>query len=199
MNIIGIILRKEDNKYYLKETIINLLKKKNCIPIGIFNNDLNNCKNIIDLCSGIILPGGDDIEQKDLEIIKYIYDKDIPCLGICLGMQEMGYLFNGELSNICNYNHLKPNEKYVHNVKILKDSKLFQIIKCENIKVNSRHKDYLIKTDLKVSSTSDVIESIEDKNKKFFIGVQWHPEDMIDYDKNSDLLFDEFIKSCIKK
>ena len=190
--IIGIIIRKNQKRYSIKEDVINVFLNKNTIPIGIFNND----KELIDKCNGILLPGGDDIDKEDLEIIKYIYEKDIPCLGICLGMQEMGYLFNGEMNKISNYKHLKPDEKYVHEITINKKSKLYQILKKEKIKVNSRHKDYLVKTDLDISSISDVIESIEDKNKRFFIGLQWHPESMIKYDINSNLLIDEFIKEC---
>lgn len=189
--IIGIVLRKENNKYYLNKNIIKVVEKFNGIPLGIFSDDYN----IIDICDGIILPGGDNIIEKDLEIIKYLYEKDIPVLGICLGMQEMGYLFNGSMSNISNYNHLKKEDKYVHDIHIIKNSKLYEIIGNEIIKVNSRHKDYLISSDLNISSISDVIESIEDKNKKFFIGVQWHPEDMIDYDINSNKLFESFISA----
>lgn len=42
-------------------------------------------------------------------------------------------------------------------------------------------------------SEDGIIEAIEDKTKKFFIGVQWHPETLIN-DKSSNKLFDEFIK-----
>lgn len=196
--IIGIIIRKEEDKFYLKEEVIKVLIKKEVMPIGIFNSSIKISKEIIDICNGILLPGGDDIQKDDLELIKYIYDKNIPCLGICLGMQEMGVLFNGNMNNISNYNHLKPNINYVHNIKINKNSKLYEIVGKENIGVNSRHKDYLTSTDLDISSISDVIESIEDKNKNFFIGVQWHPESMTGYDISSNLLIDEFIKEAVK-
>ena len=45
-----------------------------------------------------------------------------------------------------------------------------------------------------ISSYSDdfVIEGVEDKNKKFYVGVQWHPESMKN-DINSRLLIEEFI------
>lgn len=192
--IIGIILRKENNKYYLNQNIIKAIEKYNGIPLGIFNEDYE----LIDKCDGIILPGGDNIEKQDLNIISYLYKKDIPTLGICLGMQEIGYLFNGKMNEISNYNHLKKYDRYAHDINVIKNSKLYEIIGKDKIKVNSRHKDYLINTGLNISSISDVIESIEDKKKKFFIGVQWHPEDMLDYDINSNKLFEFFIKSCIK-
>ena len=58
--------------------------------------------------------------------------------------------------------------------------------------VNSRHKDYVINTGLSIGATCNgIIEEVEDKNKKFFVGVQWHPEDLDD--ENSDKLFDYFI------
>lgn len=190
--IIGVITRKENDKYYVKEEIVNMIIKYSAIPIIINSNN----KEIINLCDGIILPGGDQIYQDDIGLIKYLYKNDIPCLGICLGMQEMGYAFNGSFNKISNYNHLKPDIKYVHYININKKSKLYRILNKENIKVNSRHKDYLINTDLFISGVSDVIESIEDPNKRFFIGVQWHPESMLEYDLNNNLIIEEFIKEC---
>ena len=170
-NIIGIISRKEDDKYYAKEEVVNMILKYNSIPIIINSNN----KKSINLCDGIVFPGGDEVNKNDIELIKYLYDNDIPCLGICLGMQEMGYTFNDNFNKVNNYKHLKQN-KYAHEVKINKKSKLYEILNKEIIKVNSRHKDYLIDTDLFITGVSDVIESIEDTNKRFFIGVQWHPE-----------------------
>ena len=189
--IIGIITRKENDKYYVKKEVIDMVIKYNAIPV-ITTPD----NKIINICDGVIFPGGDDIELDDIELIKYLYYNDIPCFGICLGMQEMGYAFGGSLNKISNYNHLKPCIKYVHDVKINKNSKLYRILNKENIQVNSRHKDYLVNTDLFISGISDVIESIEDINKKFFIGVQWHPESMIEYDINSNLIMKEFIEQC---
>lgn len=191
--VIGILMRELNDKYYVKKELIDVLKKKNTIPISIHDIDSLN------LCNGVIIPGGDEIINNDLEIIKYLYQNDIPTLGICLGMQEMGYLFNGKMNKTSNYDHLKPGKRYVHSVNINKNSKLYKILKKEKILVNSRHKDYIISTDLSISSISNVIESIEDKNKRFFIGVQWHPESMIDYDLNSNILFDEFIKEISSK
>lgn len=189
--IIGIISRKENDKYCVKEEIVNMILKYDSIPIIINSNN----KESINLCDGIVFPGGDEVNKNDIELIKYLYENDIPCFGICLGMQEMGYAFNGHFNKVSKYNHLKQ-DKYVHEVKINKKSKLYKILNKENIKVNSRHKDYLIDTDLFITGVSDVIESIEDTNKRFFIGVQWHPESMLDYDLNSNLLVEEFIKQC---
>ena len=49
----------------------------------------------------------------------------------------------------------------------------------------------------KVSSVSEdgLVESFELENKKFVIGVKWHPEQMLD-DEYVDELFDAFILAC---
>ena len=157
----------------------------------------NELKKIIDLCDGIICQGGDDFYDYDLKIIDYCYKKDKPLLGICLGMQTMACLFNGKMEDFDILNH-KSNEKYVHEIKLKKDSKLYSILKKESIEVNSRHKSYIAYTDLNIVGISDdnIIEALEDENKKFFIGVQWHPESMIEYDITENNLFSYFIDCC---
>jgi Predicted glutamine amidotransferases len=97
--------------------------------------------------------------------------------------------------------HNIDSEKYVHEVNIDKNSKLHEIVKKDKIKVNSRHKCMVINTELKVSATSpdEVVEAVEEPKKDFFIGVQWHPEDMISYDKVSKKIFEYFIEKCREK
>lgn len=197
MHYIGIIGRKNDNKITFNQEVINVINKYNCIPIGIivdFDNDpnieFNKIKNIIDLCDGFILQGGSNYYDIDILITKYLYENNIPTLGICLGMQTMAMTFNGTISEINNHNR---KNKYVHYIKINENSKLYNIIKKDKIFVNSRHNSYIVNTDLDVSATNNIIEAIEDKNKKFFIGVQWHPESIMD--ENSILLFNYFFLS----
>lgn len=145
---------------------------------------------MIDLCSGIILQGGSDYYDIDIIITKYLHKNNIPTLGICLGMQTMAMAFNGIMSDIIDH---KSNNLYVHQININKNSKLYKIIKKNKITVNSRHQSYIVSTDLSISSKANIIESIEDSNKNFFIGVQWHPETLMD--ENSILLFNSFFSS----
>ena len=62
----------------------------------------------------------------------------------------MGYTFNGNFNKVSNYNHLKQ-DKYAHEVKINKKSKLYEILNKEIIKVNQGYTppiDYLKSVDL---------------------------------------------------
>ena len=158
------------------------------IPIGI---SFNKIKKIVDMCDGIVLSGGDNFTKNDFLLVEYLYQKNIPTLGICLGMQSMAkYFSNQEEINI--ENHSTTN-KYVHYINIDKNSLLYKILSNEKILVNSRHNSAIVDTKIFVSARSDdgVIEAVEDNNKKFFVGVEWHPESLDD--ENTKKLFEYFV------
>ena len=123
--IIGIISRKfksienHDISIIYKE-IEKAIIINSGIPIGLTLND--NYKELVDICDGIIFQGGDDLEEYDLKALKYIYDINKPVLGICLGMQLMGILFNGQLIDINNH---KKKLDYAHSIKIKRNSILY--------------------------------------------------------------------------
>lgn len=198
--MIGMFGRINGKYITFNREIVDIIYKYKMTPLGIildFNNDVkdefNKIKPLLDLCDGFILQGGDDYYDIDIMITKYLYDINVPTLGICLGMQQMAMAFNGIMNNIDNHQSL---DKYVHSVKIVESSKLYDILDKKEIMVNSRHKSYISKTALNISSKSNVIESIEDKTKLFFIGIQWHPESI--FDENSEKLFNYFF-NVVKK
>ena len=197
MPIIGIITRsmKSDEGHPISiiyKQIEKIILEYNAVPIGITLT--SDYKKILNLCDGVIFQGGDDLEEYDIEAMKYLHDINKPVLAICLGMQIMGITFSGEEINVNNH---KKTLSYAHTIKINKNSKLYNIFKTDVIKVNSRHKSVLKNTNLKVVGISNdgYIEAIEDTSKRFFIGVQWHPESMIDYDIKQKNLFKYFIKT----
>lgn len=209
--VIGIITRPElSNEKHEMMGIYNELReaiiKSGGIPIGIMplNIELNDFDDgifqIIKNLDGVIFQGGDSFYKYELECMKYVYEQNIPALGICLGMQLMGCLFNGDLIKINSFNHKKKGQEYVHDVFIKKESLLYSIFKTDRIKVNSRHIETIINPDLEITaiSTDGLIEALESSHKKFFLGVQWHPESMISYDILESRLFDYFVNVCRK-
>lgn len=175
--------------YYVYQSFYKLDMDYILIPLTNYDDVINK----INMCKGVIMQGGDDYELIHLKIIKYLYDNDIPLLAICMSMQAMGVLFGGYLVNIDNH---KDKNKYSHKINIKKNTLLYKIIKKDSIYVNSSHKKCVVNTNLVVSSYSDCIESIEDTSKKFFLGVQWHPEKMVEYDKLEYKIFNYFKKVC---
>ncbi len=199
MKIIGILLREKNEYNVINKEIINYLLTYDISLIGIIYNedmDFNKIINVINLCNGIILPGGKEESYYPVKIAKYLWQIDKPTFGICLGMQQMAEAFNGNLEKIDTCFH-NSNLTYVHKINIKKDSLLYNILQSNNIFVNSRHSYNVVNTNLSVSAYSEdyIIEAIEDKTKKFYLGIQWHPESLIN-DLNSRLLLDAFIKKC---
>lgn len=152
------------------------------------------------LCDGIIMPGGTKRFEYDNYICDYCNKKNIPLLGICMGMQVMCNYSNDNVNiKIEDDSHYSLDE-YKHKVKIDKDSKLFEILNEEEILVNSLH-HYKVKNsgDYEIVATNkDIIEAVEKRDNKFNIGLQWHPEKNYDIDLNSQKIFNAFIKSTKK-
>ena len=153
-------------------------------------------------CDGILTPGGFKTNKFDLFIMEYAIENDIPILGICLGMQILSFYKREEISNEKNdtsINHCMEDMTYVHQITVDKKSKLYSIVKEEQFLVNSRH-NYHIKEntnfDVVAYAPDGIPEAIEMKDKKFVIGVQWHPEGL--NDEQSNRLFDNFIKTCMR-
>lgn len=147
---------------------------------------------ILDMCDALILPGGDDPFCYDYEIVKYALKKEIPVLGICLGMQTMCSL---------NENTLRPvNHHYLvtHDITLKPDSKLYQIFHSQNIQVNSRHKEQVKHSGIYQvvgMSNDQVIEAVELSELPFHIGVQWHPEDVEEH----AIIFEQLIEVAKKQ
>lgn len=164
--------------------------------------DIKDLESVLSLCDGFILPGGDTWYRLDEVVIDYAIRKDKPLLAICLGMQALSKMLIGEkrigydntIKNNTLINHLEPNNNYVHSVIIDKNSKLYSIIGDEEITVNSRHSYHVPELDntlVSARSSDGLIEGVELKDKKFIIGVQWHPESNLE-DEHSKKLFKAF-------
>ena len=164
--------------------------------------EIKDLERVLSLCDGFILPGGDTWYRLDEVVIDYAIRRDKPLLAICLGMQALSKVLSGEkekaydntIKNNTLINHLEPNKDYVHSVIIDKNSKLYSIIGEEKIRVNSRHSYHVPELDntlVSARSSDGLIEGVELKDKKFIIGVQWHPESNLE-DKHSKKLFKAF-------
>lgn len=170
---------------------------------------------------GILLTGGDDIDltlingPKPLDVckpvphaqqkgvfslIEHAVAKQMPLLGICLGMQMIGVYHGGTLIQ-----HLRQHKKHTagtpHNVKITKKGKLGKMVGTSDFEVLSYHHqgfDELKKPINVVGHAADgTIEAIEHAEHPFMIGVQWHPE-KTPQSLSSKLLFKGFA-TAIKK
>ena len=148
-------------------------------------------------------------DESEEKIIRILIESDIPVLGICRGMQAINVFCGGSLiqdipseyETEVLHNRAKPEIAF-HKISVEKSSPLSEIMGFGEHVVNSYHHQAIKETApcFSVCATSEdgLIEAIYHKNKKFFLGVQWHPErDHETAVKNKDIL-DEFIKICSK-
>jgi putative glutamine amidotransferase len=138
------------------------------------------------------------------KLFKKAMQKDIPYLGICYGMQSMNVAMGGSLcqniSDISDFNHLLHEDitKPTQAIDIQNDTFLHSITGENKTTVNTSHMQCVdIVGDGFVvnakSSYDNIIEGIEMPNKKFCIGVQWHPEFLTS--ECDSMIFREFFNS----
>lgn len=145
----------------------------------------------------------------ELSLVRKTRDMGIPMMAICRGMQLLNVAFGGNL-----YQDFSTEKSFrdhtlegstiyrkKHAIIIQEGSMLFDIIRKKRIMVNTSHHQMVKKvgTGLVTTAWSEkdgVIEAIETEEDSFLLGIQWHPELMMD--KNSKVLFDSLIQSARK-
>jgi len=129
----------------------------------------------------------------EIELVKRAVKEKLPVLGICRGIQLINVALGGTLiqdiehevkSDIPHSLTNVPRSFRAHLVKLDPNSKLAQILGVLELKVNSFHHQAVkaLGNGLKaVAYAPDgVIEAIENIDGSYIVGVQWHPEEMLD-------------------
>lgn len=145
-------------------------------------------------------------DSQEYQLFQEALKLDMPVLGICRGIQLMNAVCGGTLfqdifsqcKNVFGHNAVEtPVDVPYHTVSIEKGSRLYDIFGTHELKVNSFHHQAIKKTagNFKVAATSQdgIIEGIEDTEKTFVVGVQWHPEDLSAKHTEFLKLFKKFI------
>lgn len=133
-----------------------------------------------------------DKDISDNILVQVAIRMEKPILAICYGAQLINVFFGGTLIQDISsemsspiVHHVSNNEFYTHPVTIQTGTLLRHIIGEDNVDTNSIHHQAvgILGKDLIVAAQSSdgVIEAIEHKNYPFLVGVQWHPERMIEY------------------
>lgn len=140
-------------------------------------------------------------------LFEMAYAKDKPVLGICRGVQFINAVMGGSLyqdletehPSTVNHHQLHPYDKPCHKVSIIKESPLYDLLKTQELGVNSLHHQAIkrLADGLSVMAVSEdgLTESVYAPQKKFIWGVQWHPEFSYAIDENSRLIFKKFVES----
>lgn len=129
----------------------------------------------------------------ELLITRLAFNRQVPILGICRGIQTMAIALGGHVAQDISLVersedrgvsilHSQEEERDVktHSVTIDKCSTLYSIYACEKLQVNSFHHQVVDSTGslFRAVAWSDdgLIEAMESTEHKALLGVQWHPE-----------------------
>ena len=178
--------------------------------------------NTLDKIDGLVLTGGGDInplwageepsprlhginhmrDKAELLTVRLAYNRQIPMLGICRGIQTLVTALDGEVDqdiaesfaaahgagraaaaaghSLIKHSQDADRSEPTHTVRISRESVLYSLYKTETLAVNSRHHQAVRASGRRFSVSAKapdgVIEAIESSEFKPFIGVQWHPE-----------------------
>lgn len=178
--------------------------------------------NTLDKIDGLVLTGGGDInplwageepsprlhginhmrDKAELLTVRLAYNRQIPMLGICRGIQTLVTALDGEVDqdiaesfaaahgagraaaaaghSLIKHSQDADRSEPTHTVRISRESVLYSLYKMETLAVNSIHHQAVRASGRRFSVSAKapdgVIEAIESSEFKPFIGVQWHPE-----------------------
>lgn len=149
-------------------------------------------------------------ERTDSEfaLVKESRKRDLPVLGICGGMQLMNVALGGtlvqdigrQIAGALPHRVNAPATEVSHTVAIRPGTRLWGILGRRTLQVNSSHHQAVkaVPSTLAVSAVAPdgVIEALEDATRRFFIGVQWHPEYLYQRHAAHRTLFEAFIEAA---
>ena len=114
--------------------------------------------------------------------------RDMPILGICGGQQLLHVVMGGKLvqhipdlyDDCLPHEQPNPRDEAGHTVQIKPGTLLHKIVGEDELSVNSAHHQAVLDEPeglvINATAPDTVLEGIEAPDKKFCIGVQWHPE-----------------------
>jgi len=202
----------------LPSAYISMVNKAGGVPLII--PPAGDMTTLLESIDGLIVAGGPDIspatygeepesmttefypEQdfSEMGLIRGAMDMDLPLLGICRGMQILSVAHGGKMLQ-----HLDTAQGYEghggfggesseHGVIVEEGTHLSSLMG-NSFTVNSLHHQGVSDAgSLEISARAEhdgLIEGVERRDKRFCIGVQWHPER-----KGHDLLFSGLIEAA---
>jgi putative glutamine amidotransferase len=114
--------------------------------------------------------------------------RDLPLLGICGGEQLLHVVLGGtliqhipdEVANALAHEQPAPRDQPGHTVRLVAGTRLQAIVGADELAVNSSHhqaaRDVPAGVVVNAVAADGVIEGIEVPERRFCLGVQWHPE-----------------------
>lgn len=205
--IIGLTGNFDEQTCKLKDGYYKSVLRAGGVPVIIPPlADTDAIINTLEHIDGLLLTGGGDYNplyageepspklggvnaERDLPellITQLAYNRQIPMLGICRGIQTLAMALGGkvmqDISDVAQIRHSQDADRSepTHTVTVEPDSTLYNIYKEDKLFVNSFHHQAVSDPGERFRvtgrSSDGIIESMESCEFKSILGVQWHPE-----------------------
>ena len=135
---------------------------------------------------------GPERDALELALLQSAFKRDVPVLAICRGHQVLNVACGGTLwqdlpaQRPDGLGHSQRGDPHSagHELQVAEGSLLHRIVGSARLSTNSFHHQAIrrIGQGLQATAwTSDgLVEAVEDPAHRFVLGVQWHPEEMLD-------------------
>ena len=161
----------------------------------------------------IFTSGIDDArDAAELQLVRWAVDEEKSLFCICRGVQVMNVVLGGtliqdiraEIPDTLRHDH--PGGRWfthiAHDITVTPGSKLHAALKLETdtVAVNSLHHQALGRVGEGLTITAcapdDIIEAVELPDHPFALGVQWHPEALVDDSPPMRRLFEALVQAA---
>ncbi len=192
-------------------------------------HDLSMLEVLVERLDGLLFPGGKDIapacygeqphpllgavdprqDEVELTLARLAFERDIPTLGICRGMQLLNVALGGSLYQDIGaqvYDSLKhchddlPRTHIVHNVQIEPGSQMERILGSNEVWTNSLHHQSVKQPGKGViisgRAEDGIAELLEVPDRCFMVAVQGHPEEIYRQETVWFRVFSAFVAAC---
>lgn len=155
-----------------------------------------------------------DRDYVELLLAKWAMEDGKPLFGVCRGLQVINVACGGSL--VQDVEHALPRaikhdyfptqgfarDYLAHQATVQSGSQLADIFDAETIHVNSMHHQGIKQLGNGLRATVEapdgLIEAVEGTGESFVIGVQWHPEMLVEADDGTRRLFEAFCEAALK-
>lgn len=213
----------------VKNTYIHAIEKSGGIPILFpFVDEDKTIERLVDICDGFFFTGGADIDPKRYEeeagenigdiqkhrdefefhVFQKVIKTSKPILAICRGAQLVNVVLGGtlyqdipsEVQTRISHRQSEPDFSPSHDVRIISNTPLYEMMKTEQMKANSFHHQAIktlgIGLEIMAIAEDGIIEAVYSSGRQYVRAYQWHPERLFEIDTQNRMIFEDFILAC---
>jgi len=198
------------------------------LPVLIPNVAETPIGDLLGRLDGLLLTGGRDVapahygqldvhpsveldtlrDAVELPLIREAFERDVPILAICRGIQALNVALGGTLfqdlpsqrPGFVSHRQTAPRHEATHQLVLEPGSLAARALNVTQLRVNSFHHQGVeyVAPPLKATGYAEdgLIEAVEAEGRRFVLGVQYHPEEMVNVCESSRRLFRTFVTAA---